>query len=206
MALIRSVLSSALLALALLSGCGGLAAVAGLGGGTAVNLDKVPREKLEAFGTPIMRATIPLLGIDTLLSPRDRKGDVVTWESADGYTFTFRSGVLVETRGLGPDLMSASAPGPGQIAAGGATRRSYFYTWENDASQRRDYACTSATEGQEAVAVYGRQHSTRHVVETCLREGGRLTNEFWFEGGTIRQSRQWISPLAGSGRFVLVIG
>ena len=206
MALIRFAFVPALLALGLLSGCGGLAAMAGAGGGGAVNLDRVPREKLEAFGTPIMRATIPALGIDTLLSPRDRKGDLVTWESADGHTFTFRNGVLVETRGLGPDLMSASAPGPGPIAAGGATRRSYFYIWENDASQRRDYACTSASAGQESVEIHGRRHSTRHVAETCLREGGKLTNDYWFEGGTIRQSRQWISPMAGSGLFFLVIG
>lgn len=212
MALIRltltpALLAPAVLALGLLAGCGaGLPALPGLGGGTAVNLDTVPRAKIEAFGTPIMRATIPGLGIDTLLSPRDRKGDLVTWESADGYTFTFRDGVLVETRGLGPDLMSAAAPGAGQIASGGATSRTYFYTWENDANQRRDYTCSGESRGQVVVTIYGRQHTTRNVVESCLREGNKLLNEFWFEGGKIRQSRQWISPLAGPGWFFLVVG
>ncbi len=207
MALIRPRLTAVLLALGLLAGCGaGLPALPGLGSGSAVNLDTVSRAKIEAFGTPIMRATIPGLGIDILLSPRDRKGDLVTWESADGYTFTFRNGVLVETRGLGPDLMSAGVPSPGQIAGGGPAKRTYFYTWEDDANQRRDYSCTGESKGQAAVTIYGRRHATHNVVESCLREGNQLLNEFWFEGGKIRQSRQWISPVAGPGWFFLVVG
>ncbi|MDQ2065140.1 YjbF family lipoprotein [Xinfangfangia sp. CPCC 101601] len=177
----------------------------GMGGATRVDLDHVSRAQLEAFGKPILRARIPALGIDSLLSPRDQNGGMTTWEAAEGYTFTFRGGVLVETRGLGPDLMSALVPSTAEIASGSATKRSYFYTWEEDANQRRDYACTSLGMGQERLEVYGRAHVTRHIVETCSRDGGQLSNEFWFEGNSLRQSRQWISPKAGSGVFLWVI-
>jgi hypothetical protein len=198
---------AAALALGVLGGCGGglQTVTAALGKTQQADLNRVPRDKLVAFGKPIMRITIPGLGIDTLVSPREAKGDLVTWEAADGYTFTFRSGVLIETRGLGPDLMSSAAPSASQIAAGGATRRSYFYAWENDANQRRDYACVSENQGQKTVAIYGRSHATRHVVEACQRDSGRLSNEFWFEGGSIRQSKQWISPVAGPGFFYRVV-
>jgi len=207
MALMRAVLPVvAVLAAGFLAACGNLPSLpAAMGRVQQANLDTVPRDKLRAFGSPIMRATIPGLGIDVLVSPRESKGDIVTWEAADGYTFTFRGGVLIETRGLGPDLMSASVPAAGQIASGAVTRRSYFYTWENDANQRRDYSCTSATQGAETLTVYGRSHSTRHIVESCQRDGGRLTNDYWFEGGSIRKSKQWISPLAGPGIFVHII-
>jgi hypothetical protein len=206
MALMRSFsFAGVLLAALALSGCAGLPSLSGGGGAKPVDLNTVPRDKLAAFGAPIMRVTIPNRGIDTLVSPRETKGDVTTWESAEGFTFTFRSGVLIATRGLGPDLMSAAVPSPGQLASGGATRRSYFYTWENDANQRRDYSCVAQNQGQQAVTIYGRSHATRHIVETCTRESGRLANEFWVEGGSIRQSKQWISPLAGPGYFYRVI-
>lgn len=197
----------ALLALGLMAGCGGSlgSVTASLGRVQQADLNTVSRDKLVAFGQPIMRVTIPGLGIDTLVSPRETKGDLVTWEAADGYTFTFRNGVLIETRGLGPDLMSAAAPAASQIAAGAATNRSYFYAWDSDANQRRDYRCIAEQRGQETVAIYGRNHTARHVVEACQRDVGRLSNEFWFEAGSIRQSKQWISPEAGPGFFYRVV-
>ena len=206
MALTRSILTPAALALALLAGCG--AVLPGLGGGKApaVGTGSITRERLESYGVPIMRATVPGLGIDTLLSPRDSTGDVTTWQSAEGFTFSFRDGVLIETRGLGPDLMSASGPTGRQIVARSNTGRSYFYTWENDANQRRDYRCTVAGGTAESIEIYGRSHGTQLLTETCQNDTSRLGNKFWIEGQTIRKSQQWISPKAGFGIFILVVG
>lgn len=200
-------LQAGLLALSMVAACGNSNAglVAGLMGGSAVDLNSVPRAKIEAFGTPILRATVPARGVDVLLSMRETRGDVTTWEAAEGITFTFRNGVLIETRGLGPDLMSASGPGSGQIAAGSSARRSYFYLWDDDVTQRRDYACTAESRGAESVTIYGHVRQTRHVAEVCQRDLGRITNDFWFEGGQIRQSRQWISPDAGYALFSRVV-
>ena len=203
----RARIAGAAMALALMAACGngtsGL--VAGLMGGGAVDLNAVSRGKIEAFGTPILRATVPALGVDVLLSIRETRGDVVTWEAAEGITFTFRAGVLIETRGLGPDLMSASAPSGGQIAAGSGFNRSYYYLWDDDRTQRRSYACTPESRGAEAVTIYGRTHQTRRVAEVCQSAEGRISNDFWFESGAIRQSRQWVSPDAGYATFARVV-
>lgn len=196
------------LCLALLASCGagGLGRlVPGLGGTMVADLDSVSRAKIEKFGTAILRVKVPALGVDVLMSERDRHGDAVTWEAADGITFTFRGGVLVETRGLGPDLMSARAPAPSAIASGAKTRRDYYYLWDDDRTERRSYDCAGENQGAAQVTIYGRNHATRQVAEVCQRPEGRITNEFWFEGNKIRQSKQWVSPDAGYAVIMLVI-
>jgi hypothetical protein len=202
----RRAIAGALL-LSLLAACGGGGAglVAGLRGNQGIDLGSVSRAKIEKFGTPILRATVPSRGLDLLLSPRDVRGDVVTWESAEGITFAFRNGVLIESRGLGADLMSSSVPSPDRIASSASYSRSYFFVSDNDQNQRRDYACSPEAWDAEAVTIYGKTHQTRHVAEPCLRDVGRITNDFWFEGRTIRKSRQWVSPDIGYVEFSLVV-
>ena len=203
MTLRRAVLAIA--SISLLSACGGAGMIAGLAGNQGIQLDSVPRSKIEKFGTPILRATVPSRGLDLLMSPRDVRGDVVTWESAEGITFAFRDGVLIESRGLGADLMSASGPSSSSIAKGATYSRSYYFVSDNDQNQKRDYTCTPEARGAEAVTIFGKNHQTRHVAEPCLRDVGRISNDFWFENGTIRKSRQWVSPDVGYVEFSRVV-
>jgi Group 4 capsule polysaccharide lipoprotein gfcB, YjbF len=213
--------SVALLAvLALLSGCGNdksepspmgaavggmakatLSRVAGKRGGAAAQpagTAQMSRADIEKFGIPILRVVIKARGADALVTIGDTKGDVVTWATTDGTTFTFRSGVLIQTRGLGPDLMSASVPSVAQLSdVGGSHPRSYFFLGEDDRSERRDYQCSVAVVGKEKIEVFAREHATLHVSEECVRPEGKITNDFWLEGGTVRKSRQWTSPGTG---------
>jgi hypothetical protein len=143
--------------------------------------------------------------IDGLMVVRDRKGEIVTWTDGGGVTVTFRNGVLIETRGFGADLMSSHAPTAGQIAGSGTYQRSYFFASAEDVNERRDYTCHPETVGSETLVIYGRSHVTRHVTEICERPGARITNHYWFEGGAIRKSRQWVSPNLGSIELERVI-
>jgi hypothetical protein len=193
----------------LLSACGNGAGLAGIVGGLrgnqSVDLDSVSRAKIEEFGTPILRAKVPALGLDLLMSVRNTRGDVVTWESAEGITFAFRNGVLIESRGLGPDLMSAAAPSPGQVKGSSGYPRSYFFASSDDQNEARNYNCTPVAAGAETIAIYGKNHSTHRIREECRRDAGKIANEFWFEGSTLRQSRQWISPRAGYAEFSRIV-
>ncbi len=177
-----------------------LSRVSGRGGGgkAPVSTAKLSRPKIEKYGLPILRVIITSRGADALVTIRETKGDVVTWTTADGTTFTLRNGVLIQTRGLGPDLMSAAVPGVAQLKkAGGSHRRSYFFLGEDDQPERRDYACTMAVVGNEVIVIYAKSHATLHVSEECIRAEGKITNDFWIEGSTIRKSRQLISPGIG---------
>ncbi|WP_283177131.1 YjbF family lipoprotein [Gemmobacter sp. 24YEA27] len=205
--------TGALALLATLAGCGKLEKLipgvsdltGGEAGGQLAPIGNVSRAAIEKSGGPVMKLRVPSRGIETFLTIRDRRGDVTQWFSADGMLFSFRGDILIETRGLGADLMSSAAPQAGQIASGGAYRRSYFYMDADDQTGRRDYNCVTTTDGSETVTIYGRGHSTRKISETCEREGGRLTNHYWLEGGKVRKSREWVSPGIGQIEFERVV-
>ncbi|MFE3835862.1 YjbF family lipoprotein [Pseudogemmobacter sonorensis] len=206
---------SAFLALAMcLSGCAAVrdtsvgAALSGLlshGGQASPTAVHVPRAEIEKFGVAVMRVFLPGWGGDGFIVVRDDKGAVKAWAAGDGSLYTFRNGILIETRGLGADLMSSSAPSPGQILGGGSHGRSYFSFGEEDRMLRYDFSCRAQARGTVEITVQGKRHLTRHIVEECEGASGNIANEYWFEGQTIRKSREWGSPLLGYLEFERIV-
>ncbi len=149
-------LTAALAAALVLAGCGtgggigqALLLSARAGSADAVPISAIPLAEIEALGVPTMRVTVPDLGVDLLMFERDRRGDIVTFVASDGSTFTFRGGVLIETRGLGADLMSSSAPSAGVLARGGSHVRAQFIIGPEDRTIRRDFTCQPTGGGAE---------------------------------------------------------
>lgn len=166
----------------------------------------VTRADIEKFGIPILRAVIPVRGADALLTVGDTKGDVVTWVTTDGTSFTLRDGILIQTRGLGPDLMSSQAPSvQALLADGGTHQRVYYFLGEDDQTTRRTYDCTVARSAPEQVEIFARAHKVTKVTETCTRPQGTITNTFWIEGSVVRKSKQLISGGAGYADFERVV-
>ncbi len=176
-------------------------------GATAAVAAPVTRADIEKAGVPVLRAAVPSRGTDGFLTVLDRKGDVVTWKTPEGTTFALRSGVLTQTRGLGPDLMSSNVPTVGQLLqAGGTYQRQYFFLGSDDQSTRRTYECTVTKVGAEVIEIFERSHNVTRVTEDCVRpQGTRIQNEFWIEGQTVRKSRQWASALVGHIEFERVV-
>ena len=166
------------------------------------------RAELAKAGKPVLLVSSQALGQTGFLMVSDAKGGVLTWATPDGATFSQRDGLLIQTRGLGADLMSAQVPTVGQLLqAGTPYQRVYFFLGADDQGTRRTYDCATSVVGRETVEVLGRSHATTHVTETCTRSsgGGKLSNEFWIEGAMIRQSRQWVSAGIGFIDFARVI-
>jgi Group 4 capsule polysaccharide lipoprotein gfcB, YjbF len=175
-------LAAAVAVLALLVGCGNdksgpnpvVAAIGGMakssmakakakqaGGQAPASAPVTPadqRAKLEAGGKPVLLVAAAALGRTALLTVRDTKGDVLTW-SADGATFSQRGGVLIQTRGLGADLMSAEAPSVGQLRSGASYQRIYYFLGPDDQGTRRTYDCTSSVVGPESIEIMARRHA-----------------------------------------------
>nr|WP_242678882.1 YjbF family lipoprotein [Rhodobacter calidifons] len=164
-----------------------------------------PREKLEANGKPILRVKAPALGQDAFLTIIDTKADVVTWTAQRQANFSLRDGVLIQTRGLGADLMSAEAPSLAQLTGGASYQRIYYFLGPDDAGTRRTYDCTAAVAGRETIEILGKSHAVTRVTETCTRSNGKVTNDYWIEGSTVRKSRQWASNAVGYLDFEKVI-
>lgn len=192
-----------------LAGCGndkgaapGLRAVKGV----AVDLFKrgkdgapptaLTRAQLAGFNTPMLMAEVKTANVLLYLVPFGQNGAVETWTTSDDRTLSFRDGVLVATRGLGPDIMQADVPSRAHLASGaGRHGRAYYYLDGNDKIRRQSWSCILSDRGGEAITVVGVQHMTRHVVETCTGDGGEITNEYWFEsGGFVRKSKELIMP------------
>ena len=171
------------------------------GSAEGVPISSIPRAQIEAAGVPITRVTLPERGIDLLMFERDRRDDIVTFATADGSTYTFRNGILIETRGLGQDLMSSAAPTLGVLRRGEGHTRTRFVIGPDDRTLREDFACQSTDGGAETVVIQGKSSAVRRIDEVCEGAAGRITNTYWLQGDVVRKSREWVSESAGHAQF-----
>jgi hypothetical protein len=192
-------------AVVLLAGCGGLLPSGGGAGGAnpAASLD---RATLEAQGQPVLYATLPALGTSALMRPSGRNGDVVTWRTPDRVSLSLHAGVLVATRGLGHDLMSAettraraalseTAPGP---ASGAGYPRIYGYLDGEHRPQFRSFFCRVSGRDREVIEILGARHAVTRITESCSDPDLEFTNTHWRgPDGLAWKSRQWVGPDLG---------
>lgn len=166
------------------------------GGEQAAGGAGITRAQLEQFNSPMIMVRVPAMDMTSFFVPYGQNGGVETWASPDNRTISFRQGVMVATRGFGPDIMQSAGPSAAQLAAGsGSHKRIYDYLDGADQNLRREFVCTVRNAGAETITVVDRQHTTRHVIEECAGNGVEFTNEYWFEGGSfIRKSKQLIVP------------
>ena len=154
------------------------------------------RNVLEKDGQPILLVLNPSLKYSDLMAPYGQNAGVQTWSSTSYTTISLRDGLVVATRGFGPDIMSATAPTLATLsAAQGQYRRSYYYLDGADQRQVLTYDCTLSSGGSQAISVLGKSFVTRVVVESCSGGAGSLTNQYWFDPSAhLRQSQQFLAP------------
>lgn len=215
---------AALLALALVSGCssdgstagqlGGLpvkallqaamAQLTGKGAETAAAPAAAPdpaqvaasRKMLEDAGVPLYIVQNKALGILAFVTKLAENGDVVTWSTPDYMAVSLRDGMVVATRGLGPDILSADAPTTQAVQAGkGTTSRTYYFLDAADQQLRYDYSCSLKDMGRETITLIGKDYDTRRVDEACTGQQGSFVNSYWFDrAAKLRQSSQLLAP------------
>lgn len=161
---------------------------------------QLTRAQVDALGVPLLRVTALKLKTQALLGVYGTNGPVTTWSTTDKTTIALKGGIVVATRGLPGDLMSAAVPSLADIAAGdGVVARTHYYLGKNDQTEPEVFRCTLATAGAEEITVVGLAYRTRHVTESCVAGGQSFTNDYWIDAkGAVRRSVQWISPHAGA--------
>lgn len=162
-------------------------------------LPRPTREQIDAADREIIFSAVPARGSGATLARIGQNGPVSTYTTADGTTLSLAGGVVVGSRGLGEDLMSALAPSAAAIAAGrGSHSRAYYFLGSVDQKRELRIACTLQTGAATRVTVVGLSFPVREITETCSGSAGTITNTYWVEpGGRIRKSRQWLSPTVG---------
>jgi len=158
------------------------------------------REAIDKAGTPILFAGLDSRNAYATLSPFGENRGITTWISSDGITLSYDNGLLVATRGLGPDLMAADT---GQALAAirsgsGSYVRIYDYLDGEDQAIRRSYVCSIRRAGAETIEIYGLKYTLRKVVENCSNPEFQIRNTYWVSNSNhIRQSEQWVGPVVG---------
>jgi len=190
----------------LLAGCGSLT-LPSVGGGAADPRASLDRATLEAQGQPVLYATLPALGTAARMRPSGRNGDVVTWRTPDRVSVSLASGVLVATRGLGYDLMSAettraraalSEAAAGAPPSGAGYPRIYGYLDGEHRPQFRSFFCRVSGRDRDVIEILGARRAVVRITETCSDPDLDFTNIYWRgPDGLTWKSRQWVGPDLG---------
>lgn len=148
-----------------------------------------PAVRAQLGNAPLMIATLADPDRSALLIGVGQNGPVATFSTPDGITFQLRDGVLVGTRGLGHDLMSADmADTLAAIQAGGARDlvRIHRYLGGENRIVIHSYICDLIPAADGALR------------EDCQGPRGAFTNRYRLDrAGRVVMSRQWIGPAHG---------
>ncbi len=168
--------------------------------GTEIRAALTPAQ-LERAQVPLLLAEVPGVNLAATLVLMQSRDGVETWRTGESQTLSFRGGVLVATRGLGDDLMSAEVTGTLAALNGGPQEgypRLLTYLDGEDRTLFRAMICSMSAPEPTMVEGIGTSYATRATVETCHTTGLSVTNRYWQDpDGTMRRAEQWVGPGLG---------
>jgi len=167
----------------------------------AISVDAIlSSDKLSAVKQPLLLAKAEKTGAVATLTPVASNGTARTWKTADNITLTFRHGILVETRGLGGDLMSSDVSEvlPALRRSGRAVRTYRWLNGENRVTPST-FVCTYSAAKRWPLRMGHAIHETHRIDERCTSETYAIVNSYWIDvgDGLIWKSRQWVGPNSG---------
>jgi hypothetical protein len=162
------------------------------------------REILDGLDGSFMEVTVENTGATGYLFVAaerndDYPGRVRVWRSEDNVTFAMRQGVLIQTRGLGHDVLStAVAIASGSLGPARDGERIMSIAALDKKSLQYVGSCDVRNLGSTQITIIGRSYPVRHVQEYCEFVNGQILNEYWIgSSDTVWQSRQWAGPGIG---------
>ncbi len=182
---------------------------AGLVAGCA---EQPPLGTLRAGLTPEIVATvenellyIAVEGLQTesTVQPAERLNGVINWRTQNNASeISTRNGVIVATRSLGDDLMTADVAGTIAALQGrdGGEYYPLFHTLLDGEYQPefRSYQCIVESRAPETLTLFDESFQVTRIAEICATPGRNVTNTYWVgQDGTVLRSRQWIGESVG---------
>lgn len=153
-------------------------------------------------GGPVLVAALPSRGVRGTLAITGSNQGIVTFQTADGISLALDDGLLVNTRGLGQDLMSAEvAKAYAAVSArsGGASYpRIHAYLSGLNKIRYTTFSCEVSVARQSVARQPSPNRGAVRVDENCSTPGQTFNNVYWLlSDGTISRSRQWVSERVG---------
>jgi hypothetical protein len=201
--------TGAMIAMALLAGCGDLAKT-GMGprvmgalfpsmAAPVAPADNAPDFSPQAITADTSQYAIFTINALAVQAPGriiQDNGAEQTFASQSGFTASYRDGLLIATRGLGDDLMASDTGQVRQVlaAGGGTAQRAVDFLDDFDRIETIRFDCQIVAQGQEVVDLGLRQPSLSKFEETCTSPKLVFANIYWLDStGSILQSRQFVS-------------
>jgi hypothetical protein len=162
----------------------------------------IARASYQVVPGPLIFVNLPEFSVAAPMVPFGENRGFRTWSTAEKQTLTTRGAIMSATRGLGDDLMRASVEGIAQAVAAGSGDGVARTTWHLDGNEQfiiRRFDCTVRTVGRDEITLgSGERIAGVQVREDCTSDDTRFRNTYWKdENGTVRRSRQWVSPIVG---------
>ncbi len=178
---------------------------------------QVTQKQLENTKVPALQVNNETRGGSDILRLATRRNDsnpgrVAVWGGGGALQLFVRGGVLVGTRGIGGDIISADATSTIRAIAGarsGNGERRYFISDGAYGQVELVLSCDIETVGRSTTQVVHLSYATTHLRETCIggaNDNVRIVNEYWVQpsSGIVRRSRQWAGPLSGYFELILL--
>lgn len=150
-------------------------------------------------------ARLERAGLLTVLGETGRNGRTLSLATPSRQGVMLRGGLLVATRGLGDDLMSADTDDAEALIRGrrsGAASRVYRYLDGEGIERPLPATCTYAAGGAGQAELIASATPMIEVRETCEAGGLTIRNRYAVDaGGRVIASRQWIGPSLGHIRL-----
>ena len=185
-----------ILAALILSGCSGRTSEALL----ARYAGSAPGEVVSAAppGAARLIVRIPKAELAALLHDAGTRDGVRRWQASDNVQIYTQDGMIIGTRGLGHDLMSADTGTAAALISqgrGGQSPRIYRLLDGEDRLEIRSYICDIIPARAEQVRIGEDEWTTAlRVNETCHSPRGALSGTHWVKDGRILQSIQTFDP------------
>jgi hypothetical protein len=176
--------------------------------GRNLGAETAEMQRLVAAGAPQM--IVWLLDQDratTLVLAGTRDG-VARWRAADNVQIYTRDGMIIGTRGLSFDLMTADVGAAGPVITSGRSGQITRIHRQLDGQDRMkitSYICDILPAGSETIRTGETSYaSTLRVDEQCFSPSGDIENRYWLRDGQILQSEQIFNRDVGRIRILFL--
>lgn len=169
-------------------------------------VDRQAAQQLLDAGAPRIQVTLVDRGTTSLLVKDAERQGVSRWRTIDNTQIFTRDGIVVGTRGLSFDLMSADTGGAATAIRGQRPARIVrFHTYldGDDRTRIQSYVCDIAPEGPQDIRISESLTLSGSLVrEKCYNPQGDYENVYLVRGGHVMATVQFISRGIGSLQIV----
>jgi len=158
---------------------------------------------LARAGAPVLQVGLVETGSSGVVVREARRGGVDSYVSPDGFTLSFRNGLLISAKGIDEVLMAAdTVKSRALVESGrsGTSERFHSYLGGLEQTDVRAFRCIVAPQGPRSIRIGTGERQTMLMSEVCTSLTDPFENRYWIDpmSGTVLQSRQWIGPRTGA--------